>query len=91
MKGLSAKKNLGPELKHVMPCFSNNSTGLLWNIKQMKHLLEDIINDWEYWLPKPEVEILQKYALQGRTITIAYASNVLFISYKNTFLFFVLK
>ncbi|XP_043468628.1 odorant receptor 9a-like [Leptopilina heterotoma] len=42
----------------------------------MKQLLEDMIEDWEYWSPKPEIEILQKYAMEGRTITIAYATYI---------------
>lgn len=41
----------------------------------MKELLEDMIDDWKFWLPKPEVKILQKYAMRGRIMTLVYASK----------------
>ena len=41
----------------------------------MTILLEEMRADWKFWLKKPEIGILHKYAMRGRMFTVAYASK----------------
>ncbi|XP_033230944.1 uncharacterized protein LOC117182031 [Belonocnema kinseyi] len=47
-------------------------TNSIQNNKKMKNLLEQIKNDWHVWYNEPEVRILQKYAEEGRQLTLLY-------------------
>ena len=56
----------------------------------MKILLEDMRADWKYWLKKPEVSILHRYAMRGRIFTVAYASKNVNFNLKFLYMIFFL-
>ncbi|KAK2587292.1 hypothetical protein KPH14_003014 [Odynerus spinipes] len=46
------------------------------NILNMKALLDIMIIDWRTWTSKGEIEILEKYAKEGRFYTLAYTTYI---------------
>ncbi|XP_043273343.1 uncharacterized protein [Venturia canescens] len=64
-------ESIPPVLIDVVCCAK--VINFLLNFEKMKELLSALANDWEKFKGREEIEVLNKYAMNGRKLTLSYA------------------